>query len=93
VKVKTWVEFEQEVEVDVSMADFMSAIEELADTDKVPMLLDSVSRCYSLLKNIRTEYIGQMTNKQREIIANALQEQANRFRLTIPTAPTTETPA
>jgi hypothetical protein len=79
VKVKTWVEFEQEVEVEVSIADCMSSIEELAEGDRMHMTLDCINRVYGALRRVPTERIEQMNDKQREIIVNGLREQAMRF--------------
>lgn len=77
--VKTWVEFSQEVDVQVSIADVMSSIEMLDDSDRPQMYLDCVSRVYAVLKNVPAAQIDRMNAKQREIIGNALREQSERF--------------
>ena len=77
--VKTWVEISQEVDVDVSIADVMSSIAELADTDQLPMLLDCINRAHQVLREIPAAQIDRMNEKQRAVIGDALRVQAERF--------------
>jgi len=83
-KVKTWVEFEQEVDVEVSIADVMSAISELAESDQAPMIRDCISSVHRTLNRVPDERIAEMTTQQREIIFKALREQAYRFAVKPP---------
>ena len=78
-RVKTWVETSQEVEVEVSIADVMSSIRELAEDDQPSMLLDCISSVWRVLKEIPDARIAAMTDKQREIIGNALRVEAARY--------------
>ncbi len=77
--VKAWVEFEQEVEVEVSIADVMSSIAELAQGDQEPMLIDCITRVHRVLKEVPQERIDAMSDKQRSIIHDAFIVQASRF--------------
>lgn len=79
-KVKTWVQFEQEVDVEVSIADVMSSIASLNESDQLPMVLDCISSVTRVLRNIRTEHIGCMNEKQRELIGTALRAEADRYQ-------------
>lgn len=76
-KVKTFVNIEQEVEVDVSMADIRAALVENFDT--VSEALQLVNRCASVLKAVSDGMIENMNNAQREVVANFLRLQANRY--------------
>lgn len=78
-RVKTWVQIEQEVEVDVSIADVMSAIGALCSDDILPMVLGGINQVYSFLRHIGDERIAAMTPAQRKIIGDALREQAARY--------------
>lgn len=78
-RVKTWVETEQEVEVEVSIADMMNAITELEDGDQLPMVLGCISRCVSALRHITDERIAGMNDKQRRVVSDALATEARRF--------------
>lgn len=78
-KVKTWVEFEQEVDVEVSIASVMGSIEELGRADELPMLFDCINCVHRVLRGITGEQIGAMTDKQREVIESALKGQAARY--------------
>ena len=78
-RVKTWVETAQEVEVEVSIADVMSSIAELSDSDQQPMLLDCINRVHRVLREIPAAQIERMNEKQRAVIGNALRLQADRF--------------
>lgn len=78
-KVKTWVEFDQEVTVEVSIAEMMSAITELSEDDQAGMVLDCINRVWRCLSGISPERIAAMNDKQRATIGNALAEQAARY--------------
>lgn len=78
-KVKTWVEFEQEVDVEVSIAEVMSSIGALADSDRLQMTFDCINCVHRVLSNIPAERIQQMNDAQRHRIGQALHEQSQRF--------------
>lgn len=78
-RVKTWVETSQEVEVDVSIAEVMSSIAALADADQVPMLLGCINSVHRVLQSLTAAQIDSLTKKQRAIIGNALRAQSDRF--------------
>lgn len=81
-KVRTWVEMSQEVDVEVSIADVMSAIEELGPADRPQMLIDCVNRVYALLKNTPDSLIAQLNDEQRRIIREGFHAQVERFTTT-----------
>jgi predicted ATPase len=78
-RVKTWVETSQEVEVEVSIAEVMSSISALAEDDQPHMLLDCISAVWRVLQGVPDARIAAMTDRQREIIGNALRTEAARF--------------
>jgi hypothetical protein len=78
-RVKTWVETAQEVEVEVSIADMMSTISGLVEGDRMPMLIDCINCVYRVLREIPVAQIDLMTPKQRQVIGDALRVQADRF--------------
>lgn len=77
--VKTWVEFSQEVDVQVSIAEVIGAIGELADGDQAPMILDCINSVHGFLRRIPDERIAALNEKQRQVIGAALHAQAARF--------------
>jgi hypothetical protein len=76
-KVKTFVQIEQEVEVDVTMDDIRAAMVDEIGT--VSAALQLVNRCATSLKAVSDDMIGEMNNAQRELVANFMREQANRY--------------
>lgn len=81
-KVKTWIEVEQEVEVEVSIADMMSSIAALATGDREGMYVDCINSVHRVLRSIPDEAIAAMNDKKREIIFSGLRTQAERFQPT-----------
>lgn len=77
-KTKVWVE--TEVEVDVPVDAMIAAIKELDEPASVDMAKSGISSCYSFLRRVPDEIIAKMNDKQRELIRNALTEQAARYR-------------
>lgn len=86
-RVKTWVEVEQEVEVEVSIAEMFSAIAALTGDDRPPFILNAVNTCYAVLRGVPAEAIAAMNDKQRGIIRAALLDQADRYDLPQVSAP------
>ena len=76
-KVKTWVEFAQEVDVNVSMDDIRSALSMEASTTKEALQL--VNCCASAIKAVSDQMILEMNDAQRNVIASFFREQAERF--------------
>ena len=78
-RVKTWVETAQEIEVEVNIAEVMSTIAGLAETDQVPMACDCINTAYNAIKSLPDSVIEKMNEDQRRVIANALRVQTIRF--------------
>lgn len=78
-KVKAWVEVEQEVEVEVSIAAMFNAIDELAEDDHPSMILNAISRAYGVLRKVPDKAVAAMNDSQRKLIREALREQAQRY--------------
>lgn len=76
---KVWVDVSQEIDTEVSIAEMMSIIAELATGDQPHMILDCVNSVHRTLASITDESIAKMTDKQRDIICSALRAQADRF--------------
>ena len=78
-RIKTWVEIAQEVEVNVAIADMMSSISELSESDRMPMLLECINSVHNVLTGVTGEQIECMTEAQRALIGKALSSQADRY--------------
>ena len=95
-RVKVWVDVQQEMEFDVSLADVMSTIAHLGESDRLPMILDCINSVWRVLTEIPETQITAMNDKQRDTIATALHAQAERYvkpnaEAQPPLPPTTET--
>lgn len=83
-KVRAFVEY---VDVDVSLGDVLSALDDLPDSDRMPSILSAINTAHGILQRVASDHIAELDVKQREIIGSALLEEARRY---LPTnAPTT----
>lgn len=85
-RARVWIE--QEVEVEVSPAAAVEALQSLPEPEQSFLAVSGINACYGYLKRIPDASIAGMTDKQREIIANGLQELAERFRRCVDTTVT-----
>lgn len=67
------------VDVDVSLGEVLSALDDLPDTDRQLSILSAVNTAHGILRRVSTDCISQMSVKQREIIGSALLEEAKRY--------------
>lgn len=70
---------ETEVEVDVPVDAMIEAILDLDEPARVEMARSGINYCYAFLRRIPDEIIAEMNATQRELIANALKDQAARY--------------
>jgi|TARA_R100000501_G_C2584677_1_gene86725 hypothetical protein len=75
-KVKTWVHFDEEVEVEVHPDEFMAALND--DDGWGPKRI--IARCHSVFVAISDGQILEMEPEVRKTIMNALIEQADRYK-------------
>lgn len=87
-KTRVWVE--HDVEVEISASDAVAAILELPEPLQVPVALNGINASYGFLKRVPDSIIVALNDKQRELIANALKEQAERY-VAINAMPSTNT--
>jgi hypothetical protein len=75
-KIKTWIEIGQDVEIDIGPEDILAVYSE---GDTLPYILYNLSRIDEFLRGVSDERIAEMTPGQREIISGRLGTQAQRF--------------
>lgn len=85
-KIEKVVEIAAEVEVHVSVEDIACAIAE--ETDCLPHVLRGINNAHSFMKAIPDSMIGQMNEKQKRTIYDAMLLQVQRFAVTQPGEPT-----
>jgi hypothetical protein len=76
-KIYKWVEFEKEIEVDVSLEEIVDAIH--GETDDVYLCMKGINNISRFLKAIPDEVIAEMTHPQKQSICNFLSDQSNRY--------------
>jgi hypothetical protein len=76
-KIYKWVEFEKEIEVDVSLEEIVEAIH--GETDNVHLCMKGINNISRFLKAIPDEVIAEMTQPQKQLICNFLSDQSNRY--------------
>ena len=80
-KVTTCVRIEdQEIEVNVSIEDITAALDEIPEMERPIQALIGINNIVRFLKAITDELIAGMTEKQRELVRNFLDEQSNRYK-------------
>lgn len=78
-KVRTLVETRQEVEVDVSLDDVMAEIAALENPASNQEAVRILNLCISAVMKVPNSVVAGMTQTQREIVANALRDQSERY--------------
>jgi hypothetical protein len=76
-KIYKWVEFEKELEVDVSLEEIVDAISE--ETDNVHLCIKGINNVVRFLKAIPDDIVAEMTDSQRQLIYNFFVEQSIRY--------------
>jgi hypothetical protein len=83
-RVRTWIEVEQEVEVNVSAADVTQMLSEEPDGDRAAMM--GLNNCAFFMRAIPDTIIAEMSEEKRAIIRGFLEEQAARYSVSTQTA-------
>jgi len=81
-KVRTTVEFSQEVSVDVSLDDVMAEIASLEEPRRVQEALRLLSLCFGAVIKVPDSMINEMTAAQKKVISDALRAQLERYEQT-----------
>lgn len=81
-KVRTIVEFSQEVSVDVSLDDVMAEIASLEEPRRVQEALRLLSLCFGAAIKVPDSMINEMTAAQKKVISDALRAQLERYEQT-----------
>jgi hypothetical protein len=76
-KVKTWVE--TEVEVDVSVEEAMAELCAMPDVNSRQDLVFVLNRCVAALRHVPDAALAGLEAKTRQIVADALRQQALRY--------------
>lgn len=76
-KVKTWVEFSEEVEVEVSVEDMVAAFSDFPEPNETWLRI--INRLASLLNRLPDDEIAKWKLTHQELIADFLMKQATRF--------------
>jgi hypothetical protein len=76
-KVRVWVE--QEVEADVSVAEALAELCSLPKPEQKQELLFVLNRCIAALRGCPDELLAQLEPKSRQIVADAMRQQALRY--------------
>lgn len=78
-KAKVWVEFEKEIEVDVTISDMMAAISELIPTDQPEFVLNAISTALRVLQGIPQPLLDAIEDKPRGLILQYLRAEIARY--------------
>lgn len=78
-RVRTWVDFSKEIDVEVSLDDLFAAAKDVPEPQSVGELLTCINRLYGFSKRVPDGIIAMLNEKQRAVIANGLTEQAKRY--------------
>lgn len=78
-KVTTWVETSQEVEVIVSLDDVMAEIGALEAPARSQEATSLLSLCVGAVMKVPDEVVAEMTDTARKVVADAMREQAERY--------------
>jgi len=73
------VHIDTEVETDVSMDDVFAELNALPDGESLARMIAAVNIAYSVLHRVPAESIAEMNPKQRQLIAECLRRQADRY--------------
>ena len=78
-KVTTWVETSQEVEVTVSLDDVMAEIGALEAPARRAEAQSLLSLCVGAVMKVPDSVVAEMTDTARKMVADAMREQAERY--------------
>ena len=76
-KVKTWIDYSSEIEVDVSIEDINSAL--MGEDNRYHHICNALNNFATYIKSLDEKSISQLSNSQRKTINNFLIEQSKRF--------------
>lgn len=76
-KVRVWVE--QEVEADVTVRELIEEFCSMPDADSKQNLVMVLNRCVSALRNVPDATLSSLETKTRQVVADALRQQALRY--------------
>ena len=77
-RIKKWIDIEQEIDVDISVEDITVALAE--DPDTTTRIMNGLNQAAEFMKGISDEMIGEMRVAQRIIIGQFLEKQADRYK-------------
>lgn len=78
-RVRTWIE--QEVDIDVPLDAVIEEIQSRPAPESVREMESLLNSCIGAIKRIPTEMIAQMQEPNRDIVFNALRDEAVRYVL------------
>jgi hypothetical protein len=78
-RVKTWVETSQEVDVEISIDDVMATISELDVPQRNAEAIRLLNICLSAVIKVPDHIVDGMTHSQRAVITDCLQKQLARY--------------
>lgn len=78
-KVTTWVETAQEVEVTVSLDDVMAEIGALEAPARIQEATSLLSLCVGAVMKVPDSVVAEMTDTARKMVADAMREHAERY--------------
>ncbi|HEA68602.1 MAG TPA: hypothetical protein ENI07_17525 [Desulfobacterales bacterium] len=76
-KIDKYIDFSQEIEIELSSEDIYLILSE--DAESVPVVLQCLNSVASFLKGVPEARIAEMTNEQKTIIRDFLSEQSGRY--------------
>ena len=76
-RIDKYIDFSQEVEIELSSEDIYLILEE--DAESVPVVLRCLNSVATFLKGVPEARIAEMTNEQKTIIRDFLSEQSGRY--------------
>lgn len=78
-KVTTWVETAQEVEVEISLDDVMAEISGLGEPKMTQEAMRLLSLCLGAVNRVPDAIVTGMTDLQRKVVADEMTRQAARY--------------
>ena len=78
-KVPVWVEFEKEVEVDVTLEQITAAIAAECNPERLNSVCRGIGDFHRFMSAVPSSVIDEMTDEQRRIISIFFKEQVQRF--------------
>jgi hypothetical protein len=79
-KIKKWIDYSQEVEIDLSSEDISLILGECEGADGVKNTFYEINSIATFLKGIPDSIITEMSDGQKEAISAFFEEQGKRFK-------------